>query len=476
MSWCACGIWSGSAFLRRVEDPITWIPSLRAHFARGVTKPYGARRKALLDLRAAVKAHEEALLSAMHADMRKPRFEAYVADIGLVYAEIDHALGHLQDWMRPQHHPTPLALQVSRSVVHTEPLGVVLIIAPWNYPVLLALAPLVGALAAGNCVVLKPSDQAPATAALLARIIAATFAPEHVRVVLGAGSDIGPKLIEPFRFDHIFFTGSPGVGKWIMAMAAPHLTPVTLELGGKSPAIVDRKADVERAAQRIVWSRFFNAGQTCVAADHALVHRDVMERFLASAADHIQRYYGPDPKGSPHFARLVNDKRFNVVKGYLEHGRIHVGGEHDAGERYIAPTILTDVPLDSPPMQEEVFGPVLPVISWSEREEVLSIVARNPHPLALYIFSTDRKTQRYFTEGIAFGGGCINHCMLQFGNPHLAVGGVGNSGMGRYHGKATFDLFSHHKPMVHGSTLIEPGIQYPPYTSFKEKVLRWVLK
>jgi aldehyde dehydrogenase (NAD+) len=261
-----------------------------------------------------------------------------------------------------------------------------------------------------------------------------------------------------------------------MAMAAPHLTPVTLELGGKSPAIVDRKADVERAAQRIVWSRFFNAGQTCVAADHALVHRDVMERFLASAAHHIQRYYGPDPKGSPHFARLVNDKRFNVVKGYLQHGRIHVGGEHDAGERYIAPTILTDVPLDSPPMQEEVFGPVLPVIPWSEREEVFSIVARNPHPLALYIFSTDRKTQRYFTEGIAFGGGCINHCMLQFGNPHLTVGGVGNSGMGRYHGKATFDLFSHHKPMVHGSTLIEPGIQYPPYTSFKEKVLRWVLK
>lgn len=459
-----------------MEDPITWIPSLREHFARGSTKPYEARRKALLDLRNAVKAHEEELLAAMHSDMRKPRFEAYVADIGLVHAEIDHALQHLQEWMRPHKHPTPLALQVSRSVVHTEPLGVVLIIAPWNYPVLLALAPLVGALAAGNCVVLKPSDQAPATATVVARLLGSIYVPEHVRVVLGAGSEVGPKLIEPFRFDHIFFTGSPGVGKRIMAMAAQHLTPVTLELGGKSPAIVDRTCDVERAAQRIVWSRFFNAGQTCVAADHALVHHDVMERFLASATDHIRRYYGPDPQQSPHFARMVNEKRFHAVKSYLQHGHIHVGGEHDAADRYIAPTLLTDVPLDSPPMQEEIFGPVLPVLPWSEREEVLSIVAHNPHPLALYVFSNARRTQRYFTENIAFGGGCINHCMLQFGNPHLTVGGVGNSGMGRYHGKATFDLFSHHKPIVHGSTLIEPGIQYPPYTSFKEKVLRWVLK
>jgi aldehyde dehydrogenase (NAD+) len=459
-----------------VEEPITWTASLRAHFAGGRTRPYAARKKALLDLRAAVKTHEEELLAAMQADMRKPRFEAYLADIGLVYAEIDHTLRHLKDWMRPQPRPTPLALQVARSEVREEPLGVVLIIAPWNYPVQLLLSPLVGAIAAGNCVVVKPSDQAPATADVVARIIASVFAPEYVRVVLGPGSVVGPKLIEPFRFDHIFFTGSPGVGKHIMAMAAQHLTPVTLELGGKSPAIVDRTADVERAAQRIVWSRFFNAGQTCVAADHALVHRDVMDLFLAAATKYVRRYYGSDPQQSPHYARLVNDKRFHVVKSYLQHGRVHTGGEHDAADRYIAPTILTDVPMDSPPMQEEIFGPVLPVIPWREREEVLSIVARNPHPLALYIFSSARDTQRYFTDGIAFGGGCINHCMLQFGNPHLTVGGVGNSGMGRYHGKATFDLFSHHKPMVLGSTLIEPGIQYPPYTSFKEKVLRWVLK
>jgi aldehyde dehydrogenase (NAD+) len=427
-------------------------------------------------LRASLKEHEEELLVAMHTDMRKPRFEAYLADIGLIYTEIDHTLQHLKHWMLPGHRPTPLALQVASSEVRVEPLGVVLIIAPWNYPVQLLLSPLVGAIAAGNCVVVKPSDQAPATAAVVARMIREVFAPEHVHVVLGPGSEVGPQLIEPFRFDHIFFTGSPGVGRKIMAMAAQHLTPVTLELGGKSPAIVDRKADVERAAQRIVWSRFFNAGQTCVAADHALVHRDVMDRFLAAAAKQVYRFYGSDPQQSPHYARLVNDKRFTVVKGFLEHGRVLVGGQHDADDRYIAPTILTDVPLESPPMQEEIFGPVLPVIPWTEREEVRAIVARNPHPLALYVFSSDRSTQRYFTEGIAFGGGCINHCMLQFGNADLPVGGVGNSGMGRYHGKATFDLFSHHKSMVHGSTLIEPGIQYPPYSSFKEKVLRWVLK
>ncbi len=449
---------------------------MRTHFENGATRPFAARRNALIGLRSSLKKHDEELLAAMHTDMRKPRFEAYLADIGLVYAEIDHTLKHLKEWMRTERRPTPLALQLASSEVRVEPLGVVLIIAPWNYPVQLLLSPLIGAIAAGNCAVVKPSDQAPATAAVVQRMIQEVFAPEQVHVVLGPGSEVGPKLIEPFRFDHIFFTGSPGVGKRIMAIAAPHLTPVTLELGGKSPAIVDHTADVDRAAQRIVWSRFFNAGQTCVAADHALVHHDVMDRFLASAAKHVQRFYGNDPQQSPHYARLVNNKRFNAVKDLLQHGRIHIGGQHDADDRYIAPTILTDVPLDSPPMHEEIFGPVLPVIPWTEREEVVRIVARNPHPLALYVFSQDRDAQRYFTERIAFGGGCINHCMLQFGNAHLTVGGVGNSGMGRYHGKATFDLFSHHKGIVHASTLIDPGVQYPPYSSWKERIIRVLLR
>ncbi|MCC6911958.1 MAG: aldehyde dehydrogenase family protein [Flavobacteriales bacterium] len=458
------------------DQVIARLHACRDHFARGTTRSYKARQSALKALRSAIKKHEEALLTAMYTDMRKPRFEAYLGDVGLVYSEIDHTLAQLKGWMRPERPSTPLSLQVASSEVRSEPLGVVLIIAPWNYPALLVFSPLIGAIAAGNCAVVKPSNEAPATAAVIETILSEVFAQEHVLVVQGAGRDVGPKLIEPFRFDHIFFTGSPRVGRLIMALAAPHLTPVTLELGGKSPAIVDRTADVERAAQRIVWSRYFNAGQTCIATDHVLVHAEVMEPFLQAVAKYIERFYGTDPKASPHFARLVNDKRFEAVRAFLNDGQILIGGENDASERYIAPTVLTDVPLDAPVMQEEIFGPVLPVIPWTTREEVLEIVARNSHPLATYVFSNDRKAQRFFTAQIAFGGGCINHCLLQFGNPEMTFGGVGNSGMGRYHGKATFDLFSHHKGIVHASTLIEPGVQYPPYSSWKERILRFVLR
>lgn len=450
--------------------------ALRSHFASGATRPEEARRSALKALRSTLRAHEEELLSAMHGDMRKPRFEAYMSDIGLVYAEIDHALDHLAEWMRVEHVPTPLALQVASSAIHREPLGVVLIIAPWNYPVLLLLSPLVGALAAGNCAVVKPSNETPRTAAVIERVIAEAFAPAHVAVVQGPGSSHGPALIERFRFDHILFTGSPVVGAKVMAMAAPHLTPVTLELGGKSPAIVDRKVNVKQAAERIAWSKCFNAGQTCIATDHALVHRSVMEPFLDGLQKSLRKFYGEDPQRSPHFARLVNLKRFATVKGYLEDGTVRIGGTHDEVDRYIAPTVLTDVPLDSPPMREEIFGPVLPVIAWNEKEEVLDIVRRNPFPLAAYVYSSDAKASQYFTERIPFGGGCINHGMLHFGNPHLSFGGVGTSGMGSYHGRRTFEVFSHRKSIVTASTVLDHGLQSPPYTSLKEKILRWILK
>lgn len=450
--------------------------ALRSHFESGATRPEDARRKALRALRSALRAHEEELLSAMHADMRKPRFEAYMSDIGLVYAEIDHALDHLAEWMRVEHVPTPLAIQLASSTIHREPLGVVLIIAPWNYPALLLLSPLIGAIAAGNCAVVKPSNETPHTAAFIERIITEALAPGHVAVVQGPGGTIGPALIGRFRFDHIFFTGSPAVGAKVLAMAAPTLTPVTLELGGKSPAIVDRKVNVKQAAERIAWSKYFNAGQTCIATDHALVHRSVMEHFLDALKKSIHKFYGDYPQHSPHFARLVNGRRFTTVKDYLEHGTVRIGGTHDAADRYIAPTVLTNVSLDSPPMREEIFGPVLPVIPWSEREEVPGIVARNPFPLAAYIYTSDGRAARYFTDRIAFGGGCINHGMLQFGNPHLAFGGVGTSGMGSYHGRRTFELFSHRKSIVTASTLIDHRLQIPPYTSIKEKILRWVLK
>ena len=448
------------------------LQHLRAHFASGGARPYEARREALRSLRKAIVDHEEELLAAMHTDMRKPRSEAYMTDVGLVLVAIDHALKHLKEWMAPQRIHTPLAIQPAECTVYSEPLGVVLIIAPWNYPVLLLLDPLVGAIAAGNCAVLKPSEEVPATSAVLERMVREALPAEQVMLVQGKGGEVVPALMEDFRFDHIFFTGSTKVGKNILAMAAPQLTPVTLELGGKTPSIVDRRADVKVAAKRIAWSKNFNAGQTCIATDHALVHASVMDEFLEAYGRSVERAFGENPQDSPHFARLVNDDRFTVVKNYLSQGSTYLGGIADPADRYISPTVLVHVPLDNPVLKEEIFGPVLPVIPWTDREEVIAITQRNPQPLATYIFSNDSGTQEYFRERIAFGGGCINHCMLHFGVPDLPFGGLGNSGMGRYHGRATFDLFSARKGMVHASTLLDHGLQEPPYTTFKEKVLR----
>jgi len=459
-----------------MNDHLAIPQRLRAHFDSGTTRSYAARRNALKRFYLSLRKHEEELLAAMHADMRKPRFEAYMSDVGLVYAAIDHALLHLRDWMRPQRVPSPLAIQVAESRVHPEPLGVVLIIAPWNYPALLLLSPLVGAIAAGNCALLKPSEDAPHTAAVVERIIAAAFDPAHVAVVQGHGSEVVPALMKGFRFDHVFFTGSPRVGRAIMSMAAEQLVPVTLELGGKSPAIVDRSADINKAAKRIAWSKYFNAGQTCIATDHALVHESVMDEFLDRYARFVKKAYGEDPQQSPDYARLLNNRRFDTVSAYLDQGERFIGGAADRTDRYIAPTLLTQVHLDSPVMREEIFGPVLPVIPWREPEEVLAIARRNPFPLAAYIFSSNRESQRFFRDRIAFGGGCINHCFLQFGPEDLPFGGVGFSGMGRYHGRNTFDLFSNRKGVVKASTLIDHGLQEPPYSKLKERILRLLLR
>ena len=451
------------------------IHALRSHFETGRTRDLAVRGAALKKLRTAIKRNEEALLAAMHADMRKPRFEAYLSDIGLVLAAIDEAIANLKEWAAPTSVPTPIAIQVAESSILKDPLGVVLVIAPWNYPVLLLLGPLVGAVAAGNCVVLKPSEEVPVTSAVVEGIINESFDRDHVCVMLGNGHEVVPALMQGFRFDHVFFTGSGPVGKQVLAQAAPRLVPVTLELGGKSPAIVDRNADVNVAAKRIAWSKCFNAGQTCIATDLAFVHSSVMDEFVGHFTRFLRKAYGDDPQQSPHYARIVNDRRFEVVRSYLEQGRIGCGGQHDASERYIAPTLLLDVHPDAPVMKEEIFGPVLPLIPWTEREEVVAISRRNPFPLASYLFSSDRSMPNWFIERIASGSTCINHCMLHFGNPHLPFGGVGNSGMGRYHGRYTFDLFSHHRSMVKASTLIDHGLQEPPYTKLKEGILRRVL-
>jgi aldehyde dehydrogenase (NAD+) len=449
---------------------------LRAAFDRGVTRDLNARRALLRSLLVAVDRNEGAILEAMRLDMGKPAMEAYMAEVGVVREEIVHALQHLAEWMAPTPVPTPLKLQVSRSAVHPNPLGVVLIIAPWNYPLLLVLGPLVSALAAGNCAVVKPSEDAPHTAALVDRMLREALPEDVVTVVHGHGRSVIPPLIERFRFDHILFTGSAAVGAHIATLAAPQLTPVTLELGGKSPAIVDRTADLAVAARRIIWSKCFNAGQTCVSTDHALVHADVYDAFLKHCEQALERSFGTDPQRSPDYARIVNDRRWQVLRGHLDHGILHLGGAHDRSERYIAPTVLTDVPLDSPPMREEIFGPILPVVRWHHREELHALLKRNPQPLSAYLFANDRKLERWFTEELAFGGGCINDTMVHFGNPHLPFGGVGISGVGRCHGRAGFALFSNAKGVMHSNALIDPPFRYPPYTAGKLALLRWLFR
>lgn len=411
----------------------------------------------------------------MHVDMRKPRFEAYMSDIGLVIHELDNALENLNEWAAPKPVPTPLATQVARSTIHHEPLGVVLIIAPWNYPVLLLLAPLIGAIAAGNCVVLKPSEEVPATNAVIARVISAAFDPTQVLIVEGPGNEVVPAMMGAFRFDHVFFTGSTQVGRAILAQTAAALVPTTLELGGKSPAIVDRKAAVGVAAKRIAWSKYFNAGQTCIATDHALLHSSVVDEFLDHFGRFLHKAYGADPQQSPHYARSINARHHDRVSSYLRQGTAHIGGTADRTDLYVAPTVLTDVEEIAPVMQEEIFGPVLPVMTWTEPEEVVLRAQNKARPLATYIFSQDRSTQVYFRDHLVFGGGCINHCMLQFAPAELPFGGIGESGTGRSHGRHAFERFSQQKGVVQASTLIDHGLQEPPYTALKERLLRIAL-
>ena len=452
---------------------IQQLADQRAYFKSGATRSFAVRRKALKDLQTAIRSHEEELLAALHKDLRKPPFEAFISEIGTVYQGLQQTLDNIKEWMRPEQVPTPISVQIASSSVRKEPLGVVLIIAPWNYPFQLVMDPLIAAISAGNCVLVKPSEEAPHTAAVTAKIISSVFDVKHVGVVQGEGKVIVPELIESFRFDHIFFTGSPGVGSKIMAMAAPKLIPVTLELGGKSPAIVDRTVDLKTAVKRIAWGKFFNAGQTCIAPDHVLIHEDRKDEFLELLQRTLIKSYGADPQMSSHYGRIINAARFEKLRGYLDQGTTVIGGQVDSADRYIAPSVLVGVNHDDSVMQEEIFGPILPVITWREKEEVLAIVERHPFPLSTYVFSKSTKNVAFFTERIAFGGGCINNCLFHFANDELPFGGVGTSGMGRYHGKYGFDTFSHTKSIVDSSTLIDHGLQYPPYSKMKEKIVRW---
>jgi aldehyde dehydrogenase (NAD+) len=433
----------------------------RDFFATGRTRDVSFRVEQLEKLRAAVVKNEQAILDALRHDLNKPPVEAYGGDIAIVLNEIDYALKHLSSWAKPKRVRTPIAYFPSSSRIAPGPYGVTLIIGPWNFPFQLMLAPLVGALGAGNCAVLKPSELAPSSSRLIAKIINDHFDPAYLAVVEGSAETAQMLLAE--RFDSIFFTGGQTVGKIVMQAAAKYLTPVTLELGGKNPCIVDSDTHLDYTARRIVWGKFFNAGQSCVAVDYLLADRRVKQPLLKLITRHIKEFYGHDPSQSPDYGRIVNETHFDRLSRLSEQGTIVTGGRMDRSTRYIEPTVIDGIRGPEPIMQEEIFGPLLPVIEYDDLSQAIEMINKRPKPLALYVFSRDREVQDRVLRETSSGGGCINDTVIHETSVCLPFGGVGVSGIGTYHGKASFDTFSHERSVIKSGFLFDIKLRYPPY-------------
>ena len=453
----------------------TILAKQRDFLATGVTRDVQFRIQQLKLLAQVIQQNENQILQVLKADLHKPAFEAYASEVLMVLEEINYALKHIKSWTKPQKVATGLTQFLSANYIYTEPLGVVLIIGPWNYPFQLALVPLVNAIAAGNCAIVKPSEIAPHTSQLIAQIISEQFHPGFISVVEG-GIETNQALLAE-KFDRIFFTGSASVGRIVLEAAAKHLTPVTLELGGKSPCLVDRECDLNLAAKRIVWGKFLNAGQTCVAPDYLMVPKAIKLELIEQIGNTIREFYGADPQLSPDYARIINDRQFARLVGLLDEGRteaeIVIGGEIDAAQRYIAPTVVDRVSPHSKIMTDEIFGPILPILEYEDLSEAIAFIQSRPKPLALYFFSTNRDNQTRVIQEISFGGGCINDTISHIIYPALPFGGVGESGMGSYHGKAGFDTFSHRKSIMHKLPFLDLPLRFPPFNN-KLNLLKWV--
>ena len=444
----------------------------RAYAASGAALEAAARVEALDRLEEGIRRREGEIYQALRADLNKPPFESYLCEVGMTLEELRFLRRHLRRWMRDVPVPTPLSQFPARSFRRPEPYGVVLILAPWNYPFLLSMQPLLGALAAGNTVVLKPSAYAPATSALLARLVEEALPPSRCAVVQG-GRRENQALLEE-RFDYIFFTGSPAVGREVMEKAARHLTPVSLELGGKSPAIVDETADIPLTARRLAFGKFLNSGQTCVAPDYVLVHRSVAGQLAQALEAAVGEMFGADPLDNPDYVRMINQRHFHRVLGLMEGERVLFGGQARDGK--IAPTLLGDVSWDSPIMGEEIFGPVLPMLVYDRLEEAIAAINARPKPLALYLFTRSRAVEEGVTRRVSYGGGCINDTIVHLASHHLPFGGVGESGMGSYHGKASFDTFTHYKSILKRGTWLDIPLRYRPYTPKALAQLKRIIK
>ncbi len=444
-------------------NSVSGIPNLRAFYNSGATLSYEFRKKQLEAFLKAIIKFDEEINAALFADLKKSKEEAWATETGLLAREIKNAIKNLHKWMKPKKVSAGLLTFPSSAKIYRDPLGVVLIIAPWNYPLQLLLVPLAGAIAGGNCAVLKPSELAPATEKIIIKIIQETFDENYIKVVPGNGAEVVPAMINDFRFDHIFYTGSTIVGKEIYKLAANDLVPVTLELGGKSPCIVYDDADIKVAAKRIVLGKFLNAGQTCIAPDYILVHEAVKEKLLIDLKDAIQKFYTNDAASSNDYGKIISETRFKKLLSYLNEDQIFYGGKSDFTASYIEPTILINISMNDNVMKEEIFGPVLPVISFATASEAMEIVQQNENPLAFYLFTKDKKTEEEWIKKIPFGGGCINNTVWHFANESFPFGGIGNSGTGAYHGKHTFNVFTHAKPVLKTSTLLDPSLKYPPF-------------
>ncbi|MFP7298139.1 aldehyde dehydrogenase [Neobacillus niacini] len=447
------------------------LKAQRDFFQTGKTKDVSFRIEALTSLGNMIRSHETEIMAALKKDLNKSDFDTYVTEMGILLEEIRFTLKHIRDWTQPKRVKTALTQMGSKGYIYYEPYGVALIISPWNYPLQLAIAPLIGAIAAGNCTVLKPSELTPETSNLMAELINKTFPENYIAVVQG-DADTTQSLLKE-KFDYIFFTGSVAVGKVIMEAAAKHLTPVTLELGGKSPCIVHHDADVKLAAKRIAWGKFINAGQTCVAPDYLYVHKNIKDEFIRTLKDTINELYN-DIVNNGEFTRIVSERHFNRVTSLLSGGEILHGGNHSIETLTIEPTILGGVTWDDPVMQEEIFGPVLPVLEYENDEAMIQKINEHPKPLALYIFSESKEFQGTILNSISFGGGCINDTVMHLSSPYLPFGGVGESGIGAYHGRGSFDVFSHHKSILKQTTTFDLPFRYPNRKDALKQIKRFI--
>ena len=449
------------------------LTALRNFFDSGATRSYDFRKKQLQKLKDVLQRYEEKIYQALYSDLKKGPEECWVTENGFVFAEVNNTLKHLDNWMQAEHVSTNLLNLPSKSFIMSEPLGVVLIISPWNYPMQLLFTPLVGAMAAGNCVVMKSSEFAPATTAVMKQMISETFDPNYILFTEGDGAVVVPEMMNNFIFDHVFYTGSTAVGKIIYQMAANNLVPVTLELGGKSPCVVEADADIKVAARRIAMTKFSNAGQMCVAPDYVLVHESKKEALISAIKDQLDQFFGADAKTSDNYGKIINEKQFDRLIKYLADGKIIRGGNTDKSKLYIEPTLITNVSMDSAIMKEEIFGPILPILSFNNMEEALGIIAKNKNPLAFYIFTSGK--EKIWLNAVAFGGGCVNNASWHLTNHNLPFGGRGFSGSGHYHGKYSFEAFSHKKAVMKTPTWFDPSIKYPPLKG-KLKIFKWVIR